>query len=358
MYINLRKGDIVPENCRHMKTLRTIALILAAIMGALLLVGLLLPGRVSIVREIDIEAPAATVFSLANDFRQINQWSPWVHTDPNARYRTSGPARGVGATLTWEGPIVGSGSQVIVASTPFELVQSELLMDGQGRATTTIHLRQSGSATTVSWEFASEFGFDLLARYFGLMLDGIVGEDFESGLGRLKSLAESLPRADFSDAEIEHRTVDSTTIAVLAARSQPRSGAISEALGEAYFELLSFIDKHELQEAGAPMSIGGEFIGAELVFDAAIPVRGVTPDTPSVYGSISIRSSYGGRVIRVRHAGPYKTLSETHEKIAAYLAALGIARNGPSWESYVSDPTRVAEADLLTYVYYPINSEY
>ena len=41
-------------------------------------------------------------------------------------------------------------------------------------------------------------------------------------------------------------------------------------------------------------------------------------------------------------------------KIAAYLAALGIKRNGDAWESYVSDPTKVAEADLLTYVYYPI----
>jgi effector-binding domain-containing protein len=52
--------------------------------------------------------------------------------------------------------------------------------------------------------------------------------------------------------------------------------------------------------------------------------------------------------------GPYRDLATTHRKIAAYLAATGIERAGAAWESYVSDPTRVAESDLLTYIYYPI----
>ena len=48
-------------------------------------------------------------------------------------------------------------------------------------------------------------------------------------------------------------------------------------------------------------------------------------------------------------------MTTTHRKISAYLAALGIQRNGAAWESYVSDPGKVAENDLLTFVYYPIN---
>jgi effector-binding domain-containing protein len=38
------------------------------------------------------------------------------------------------------------------------------------------------------------------------------------------------------------------------------------------------------------------------------------------------------------------------------LAALDIERAGDAWESYVSDPTKVPEAKLLTYVYYPIKT--
>ena len=37
-----------------------------------------------------------------------------------------------------------------------------------------------------------------------------------------------------------------------------------------------------------------------------------------------------------------------------YLAALGIERNGDAWESYVSDPGKVAEEELQTFVFYPV----
>ena len=70
--------------------------------------------------------------------------------------------------------------------------------------------------------------------------------------------------------------------------------------------------------------------------------------------SVKLGKTYEGPVIRVRHVGSYRSLGRTHDKIAAYLAALGIERNGDAWESYVSDPTRTDGAELLTYVYYPI----
>ena len=59
-------------------------------------------------------------------------------------------------------------------------------------------------------------------------------------------------------------------------------------------------------------------------------------------------------MIRVKHVGSYRSLGRTHQKIAAYLAALDIQRNGDAWESYVGDPAKVAQEELVTYVYYPI----
>ena len=72
---------------------------------------------------------------------------------------------------------------------------------------------------------------------------------------------------------------------------------------------------------------------------------------------VRISETYAGPVIRVQHVGPYGTLGATHDKIAAYLAAMGIERNGDAWESYVTDPTRVDASELLTYVYYPIQPD-
>jgi effector-binding domain-containing protein len=327
--------------------------ILAALV-ALALIGLALPSKHSIEVSTEIDAHQATVFALVNDFRRYALWAPWAETDPNARFIYSGNTRGKGATVTWDGAIVGSGTQTITESRPFEYVEVVMNAGEAGEARSWFRLAPGTGTTIVHWGFEADHGLNVVGRYFASMLGGIVARDYEAGLANLKELAESLPTADFSDLEVEHLVVEPMDIAYLATRSRPEPGAISEAMGEAYFEILTFIDEHGLQEAGAPLSISRSFRGSQMLFDAAIPVRGVSPGTPREGPGVKLGTTYGGAVIRVRHVGSYRDLASTHRKIAAYLAALGIEKNGAAWESYVSDPAKVAEQELLTYVYYPV----
>ena len=294
------------------------------------------------------------MFALLNDFRRYALWSPLVDTDPNVRILYSGNASGVGATMSWDGAIVGSGTQTIVESKPYDHVGIVMNPGEPGEARSMFDLSAGTGTTIVSWRFEADYGMNLVARYFASMLGRIVARDYENGLASLKELAESLPSADFGDTEIEHMTVEAAEIAYLSASSRPEPAAMSDAMGDAYFQVLNFIDANDLQVAGAPMSIMRTFSGADLMFDAAIPVRGVTASTPRDGATVKIGLTQAGPVIRVKHIGSYRTLTETHRKISAYLAAHGIERNGATWESYVSDPGDVPEDELLTYVYYPI----
>ena len=329
---------------------------IAAFIIALLIIGLTLPRYARVGVEAQIDAYPATVFALVNDFHRVALWSPWLEADPNAKVVISGPTRGVGATMTWDGTIIGTGTQVITDSRPFTYVATTINPGEPGEARTWFNLEGNGQSTQVTWRFETDYGYNVLGRFFGLAFAGIVRKDYEAGLAGLRDYAESLPGADFSDLQIEQLVVEAADIAYLPATSIPEAAAISEAMGDAYFEILSFIDSQGLSEAGAPMSITRSFSGSELQFDAAIPVRGVTEDTPRDGQRVKIGSTYAGNVIRVRHVGPYRTLGATHYKIGAYLGALGIRRAGAAWESYVSDPTKVPEAELVTYVYYPISS--
>ncbi len=339
-----------------MQVVRKVLIALGAVVLLLFAVGIFLPSRTHIERGILIDAPAATVFALVNDFHQIGKWSPWQETDPNARYEISGPRRGVGAMLAWDGNVVGQGSQRIIESIPHERVVSELNLGGPGSTTSTFNLQASDAGTTVVWSFDASFGLNLLGRYAGLMFDSIIGEDYESGLMNLKAMAERLPRADFSDTEIETVVVEAQDFAYLSTTSIPLAAAISESMGDAYFKVLNFIDRNGLTEAGPAISISRGYRGQDLAFDAAIPVRGITEATPRSDQGVQLGKTYEGPAIRVKHVGSYLSLGQTHDKIAAYLAANGIARNGDAWESYVSDPTRIPEAELITYVYYPIRA--
>ena len=48
---------------------------IGGVVGVLILIGMLLPSRVVVERNIEIDAFPATVYALVNDFRQINRWS-------------------------------------------------------------------------------------------------------------------------------------------------------------------------------------------------------------------------------------------------------------------------------------------
>ena len=320
----------------------------------LIVVGLLLPRHSRVEVSALIDAPPATVFALVNDFRRVDLWSPVAATDPNARVVFSGPDRGVGATVTWDGTIVGNGTQTIVESRPHEYLATTINPGEPGEARTWFDIGREDGKTRVAWGFAHDHGLNLVGRYFALLLAGVVKREFETGIAALKELAESLPRADFGDLEVEHLDVEALQIAYLPATSLPEPAAISDAMGEAYFEILSFIDTHGLADAGAPMSIMRGFAGSQLRFDAAIPVAGVTDETPRDSAAVKLGYTYSGPAIRVRHVGSYRQLGSTHRKIGAYLAALGLERNGDAWETYISDPTRVPEAQLLTDIYYPV----
>jgi effector-binding domain-containing protein/carbon monoxide dehydrogenase subunit G len=328
-----------------------------ASVALLIIIGLALPRnhRVEVTTEID--AHPATVFALLNDFRRYALWSPLVDTDPNVRILFSGSEKGVGATMTWDGAIVGSGTQTIVESRPYEQIRIVMSPGEPGEAKSRFELAAGNGTTIVTWDFEADYGMNIVGRFFASMLGSVVARDYQSGLANLKELAESLPSVDFSVLEIEQIVVEATEIAYLSVTSRPDPAAVSEAMDEAYFQLLNFIDARKLEVAGSPLSITRTFSGAQLVFDAAIPVKGITESTSLDGTTVRMGLTYGGPVIRVEHIGSYRTLTSTHRKISAYLAAHGTERNGAAWESYVSDPGDVPENELLTYVYYPIRVE-
>lgn len=338
-----------------MSSIRKILFAAGALVLLLVIVGVFLPSTGHVQRQASIDAPAATVYTLINDFRRVREWSPRFDVERDVRLDYEGPAAGVGATVRWSGGPHGSGSETIVESVPFERVETRVERAGESAARTTFRLTEDGERTRVDWTHETDFGIDLLARYRGLLLERLVARDYETALANLKTMAERLPRADFSDLQVERLTVEPQRIAWLRTRSMPSAAAMSEAMGEAYFDILSFIDHHGLREAGPPLAISRSFSGSQIVFDAAIPVSGGQPDieAPEETG-VRLGITYGGPVVRAVHRGSYGNLGETHEKVAAYLAAHGIDRNGDAWESYASDPARTPEADLLTYVYYPV----
>ena len=170
--------------------LKKILYVILALVGVLLAVGFVLPRQVHVERSVSIDKPAAELFPLANSLRRFNEWSPWVDIDPAAKITFAGPDSGVGASMHWAGNSkVGTGTDTIVESVPDRHVGLELDF-GQGKAKSSIDLAPATAGTKVTWTLDMDLGAGPIGRYFGLFLDGMIGPDYERGLGRLKALAE------------------------------------------------------------------------------------------------------------------------------------------------------------------------
>lgn len=328
---------------------------IGAFLALLILIGFLLPRESRFVVAADIDANPATVFALVNSMRRRLAWSPITDKDPNARVEVSGPPRGIGSTLVWDGGIAGSGREEIVDSRPYDYVETVINAGEPGETRTWFELdRIEGAGTHTRWGIALDHGLNVIGRYSGLVVRRVLAADYRRRLEQLAAFAETLPRTDFSDLEVEAVRVESVDIAYIRTTSPPDPARMSEALGESYFEVLRFIDRHGLRAAGAPISIARAYQGAALRFDAGIPVAGVEDETPQEDGPVRLGRTYGGNAIRASHRGSYRRLAETHRKVASFLAATGLTRNGDPWESYVNDPTEADERELLTYLYYPV----
>jgi hypothetical protein len=147
----------------------------------------------SVERSITVQAPAARVHGLVDDFHHWTEWSPWEDLDPSMERTYSGADRGVGARYAWSGNRkAGAGSMEITGSTEEEVVVAlEFLKPFRSTSSTRFGLAPAGRGTSVTWRMTGEQTglMGLFGRF--MSMDKLIGPDFEKGLARLKVAAES-----------------------------------------------------------------------------------------------------------------------------------------------------------------------
>ena len=152
------------------------------------------PSDFKVSRSITIKAPASAIFAQVNDPSKWEKWSPWAKIDPNARFTYDGPHAGVGAIAHWQGDAdIGEGSSNITLSTPHTRIIYTLTLVKPAAATDIFEFTftPSGKTTEVTWTMQAENGF--AGKAMGLLMNckKMMGEQFEKGLGNLKTLVET-----------------------------------------------------------------------------------------------------------------------------------------------------------------------
>ncbi len=158
---------------------------LAALFGALLLIGALLPRRWRVERSVRVPAPPERVYPLIASFsRGWSRWNPFGKDDPTLQMTFAGPEAGVGATQAWRGKRTPAGDMRIVEADPARGVRY-VLRAGPFELTGLLSMEADGAETRVTWADEGTIANPLF-RWFTLFTERAVGKPFEVGLAALQ----------------------------------------------------------------------------------------------------------------------------------------------------------------------------
>ena len=84
--------------------------------------------------------------------------------------------------------------------------------------------------------------------------------------------------------------------------------------------------------------------------EVAVPVQGKMEGT----NQIGCYEMPGGKMARIVHQGPYQDCESAYDKLFGWIIEKGMKVTGPTREVYLNDPCEVAQEDILTEIYAPV----
>lgn len=176
-----------------MKIFKKVLIGVCIFLVLLLAIGFLLPAQVEIKRNLVIHATPAQVHPLIENLKHWEAWTPWgPEVDPTVVYTYSGAEKGVGAEFSWKGEKMGEGSMILTKSDAVSGI-SYVINFNHGEMTSEGFMAYEPVAegTQVTWVDKMDLGSNPIKRYFGLLMDSMLGHDFDKGLAKLKQVVEA-----------------------------------------------------------------------------------------------------------------------------------------------------------------------
>jgi len=156
-------------------------------------VSFFLPNTYHVEHTFSIDAPAAQVHRLTSDLQNgWPQWEPWGDADDSIETTYGDVVAGVGARQFWTSKD-GSGTLTFTMCDVSSGIEYDMAFNidkyiSKGKLIYTA----TATGTEVTWQMDGDVS-GVSGKYFGYMMDSMVGPMFEKGLSKLKAATEALP---------------------------------------------------------------------------------------------------------------------------------------------------------------------
>ncbi len=174
-----------------MRVLLKIVLGFVAFVVVLAAVGLALPSHYRVERSIVIKAKPEDIYAQLDDPKAWKNWSLWTRRDPAMQIQYGPIPSGKGASWTWQSKTEDNGKMTFTDSQPAKLLTYRLDFPSFDMVSTGVMQLDPGSdGVKLTWTDEGDMNYNPMNRYMGLLMDKMVGPDFDAGLAQLKKNLE------------------------------------------------------------------------------------------------------------------------------------------------------------------------
>jgi len=310
------------------------------------------PALMRVSRSVPIEKPPSAVFGVLKDFRQWNEWSPWFKLEPTATCNIEGDGQSAGASLTWDGQLIGAGTLTLRGfDATAGRLEYDLLFTRPFKSTAqvvfTIAAAGSG-ASTVTWQMESKMPYILHK-----MMKAMIGMDYERGLSMLKEYVET--GTVLSQTHIEG-VQERPGLYYVGLERQSGFDELGASMEEGFHRLMQSMERSKVEPTGQPFTIYNkyDFIRRSCHYVSAVPVA--TGDLPELYDGLFVSSIPTQQALVIRHLGRYEHLGNPWAAAHMWLRAnkRKLLKFPKPYEFYTNDPEKTATADLETVISLPL----
>jgi hypothetical protein len=349
-----------------MTRLLEIIVALAIVFVLAVVVGIALPSHRHIERSVVVSSPARQIFDVLDGFRTFPSWTALRAYDRNVKMSFKGEAMGPGSELDWNSTDerIGNGSLKVAANPAPKQDQQvtwELNNNWRGENkhfTIDIEPASNGKTAKVTMGYDVDYGFDLIARYSGLYLQGDPATQIQYQLTSMQAMLATFPNVDYKDQPVELKDVESKPIVFVSTTAKRNLDDVADATDKAVALLQAQIKKDKLNVTGPRITVTTNWGDENYDFDVALPV-----DHPATTATDPVKAgnSYGGKALVTTYTGSPAQLPVMRLVLKAYAYTHGYLfdesseGNGRFFDELTASDATKAATDQQTFtVYLPV----
>jgi len=332
-----------------MKILKIIGIILAVLIIAFLLLGLIMPKAYHIERSVSISAPQDLVFEQVKYFKNTSVWEPFGAYDTAMITTFEGKDGTVGAKSHWKGnKDVGSGSQEIISIDENKCVHIKMrfIEPFESESLTYYDLAPENGQIKVTWGFDGINKFPWNALSIFMNMDKKLGADFEKGLASLKTICENLAaqKAKYGFIIEEFDFKGKTYIGK---KETIKFDKMQAFFAKNFYSIAQLIGEKGIEMDGYPSGIYWSWDMEKMTSEmaVAIPVKKITESPSADFELITLPVA---KALKIKYYGAYEKIGDAHIAMDAYMKDHGLKQLVPVIEVYVTDP--MAEPDTTKWI--------